>query len=210
MRTRAKICGLSRPEDIRAVASAGADAIGLVFYEPSPRNVSIEQACELLQHISPFITVTGLFVNADAEQVRRVLSQVPLDLLQFHGDEPEAFCRRFDRPYIKAIRVNAQTDISALAEHYHSARGLLLDTYVSGKPGGTGEVFDWGLIPSSLPLPVILAGGLNAANVAAAIRQVKPYAVDVSGGVEESKGIKSPAMIKEFMQEVQAVGKAEG
>lgn len=208
MRTRVKICGLTRPEDIRVVAEAGADAIGLVFYEPSPRNVTAEQARRLVEVVSPFITVVGLFVNAEAETVRQTLDQVPLDLLQFHGDESATFCAGFERPYIKALRVATEQDITDGAEAYGSAQGLLLDTYEAGKPGGTGNSFDWGLIPDSLPLPIILAGGLAAENVAAAIKQVKPYAVDVSGGVEETKGIKSPAKIKAFMQEVQAVGRA--
>lgn len=205
MRTRVKICGLTRQEDVNAVAEAGADAIGLVFYEPSPRSVTIEQARKLIQVVPPFITVVGLFVNASAEEVRKTLEHVPLDLLQFHGDESADYCAGFDRPYIKAIRVSAETEIDANAKQYAAARGLLLDTYEAGKPGGTGNRFDWTLIPAKLPLPVILAGGLNQENVAAAIQQVKPYAVDVSGGVEETKGIKSQAKINAFMKEVKTV-----
>lgn len=208
MRTRVKICGLSREEDVHAAAAAGADAIGLVFYEPSPRHVTVQQAVHLARLVPAFVSVVGLFVNADKDFVEAMISQVRLDLLQFHGDEPAEFCGQFSRPYIKALRVAEDTDIGAFARQYDSARGLLLDTYQAGKPGGTGEVFNWQQIPRALPLPVILAGGLNASNVAEAIRQVGPYAVDVSGGVEQSKGIKDTNKIHAFMQEVQGVGRS--
>lgn len=205
-RTRVKICGLTRTEDVQTAVAAGADAIGLVFYEPSPRYVTAEQASELARAAGPFVTTVGLFVNASEQAVRDVLAQVSLDLLQFHGEESAAFCESFERPYIKAVRVAGTNDISDAAANYASARGLLLDTYEKGKPGGTGKSFNWSLIPEQVSQPIILAGGLAADNVASAIKQVQPYAVDVSGGVEETKGIKSPEKIHQFMQEVAAVG----
>ena len=205
--TRIKICGITRAEDAQAAAQAGADAIGLVFYERSPRHVSIAQAAQLAAALPPFVTIVGLFVNADAGVVREVLAQVPLDLLQFHGDETPEYCAQFARPYLKAIRVKAGVDLLQCASDFRSAKGLLLDAHVEGIPGGTGATFDWTLIPGQLPLPVILSGGLDAENVAAAIKQVRPYAVDVSsgvesGGVEASKGIKDAAKIARFIQKV--------
>ena len=200
--TRIKICGLTREQDVLAVAQHGADAIGLVFYERSPRHVSIAQAARLARMLPPFVTTVGLFVNAQPAFVREVLAAVPLDMLQFHGDETPAYCEQFDKPYLKAIRVKAGVDLLQCAADFHSARGLLLDAYVEGIPGGTGAKFDWALIPANLGMPVILSGGLDADNVAAAIRQVRPYAVDVSSGVEASKGIKNAAKIARFMQEV--------
>ncbi len=200
--TRIKICGLTREQDVLAVAQHGADAIGLVFYEHSPRHVSLAQAARLARVLPPFVTTVGLFVNAQPTFVREVLVAVPLDVLQFHGDETPAYCEQFDKPYLKAIRVKAGVDLLQCAADFHSARGLLLDAYVEGIPGGTGAKFDWALIPDNLEIPVILSGGLDADNVAAAIRQVRPYAVDVSSGVEASKGIKSAAKIARFMQEV--------
>lgn len=202
MRVRVKICGITRLEDALIAVENGADAIGLVFYEPSPRNVSIEQAIEIANKIPAFVTVVGLFVNAAPEFVRSVISRVKLDLLQFHGDEPQQECSRYGLPFIKAIRVKSDTNLVQCAEDFSAARGLLLDAYTEGVAGGTGNVFDWGLIPADLGKPVILAGGLNAHNVAQAISQVKPYAVDVSGGVEASKGIKDVARIAAFMQQV--------
>ncbi|MDP1996919.1 MAG: phosphoribosylanthranilate isomerase [Gallionella sp.] len=200
--TRVKICGITRVEDALAAAQAGADAIGLVFYEHSPRHVDIVQAAQLAAALPPFVTSVGLFVNADEAFVREVLANVPLDLLQFHGDESPEYCAQFDRPYLKAIRVKSGVDLLQCAAHFHTAKGLLLDAHVEGIPGGTGATFDWSLIPQALPLPVILSGGLNAENVAAAIEQVRPYAVDVSSGVEVSKGVKDAAKIARFLQEV--------
>lgn len=202
LRTRVKICGLTRLEDVQAAVKAGADAIGLVFYEPSPRSVDLQQAAELAKAVPAFVTVTGLFVNPTVAEVTEVLKQVDLDLLQFHGDESATFCEQFGRPYIKAIRVREETDLQAHAVDYQNAKALLLDAYRPGVPGGTGETFDWGLIPADLNCPVILAGGLNSSNVAEAIAQVKPYAVDVSGGVESAKGIKSKRLIETLMKEV--------
>ena len=203
--TRVKICGITRVEDALTAAHCGADAIGLVFYERSPRHVSIAQAAQLAAALPPFVTSVGLFVNAEAALVREVLAAVPLDILQFHGDESPEYCAQFARPYIKAIRVKAGVDLLQCAARFHSARGLLLDAHVEGIPGGTGAVFDWTLIPKQLPLPVILSGGLNADNVAAATKQVHPYAVDVSSGVEVSKGIKNAAKIAAFINEVKNI-----
>lgn len=202
MRVRVKICGITRVEDALSAVESGADAIGLVFYEPSPRNVSIEQAIEIANKIPAFVTIVGLFVNADSEFVRSVVSRVGLDLLQFHGDETPQECACYGLPFIKAIRVKSDTNLVQCAKDFSAARGLLLDAYTEGVAGGTGNVFDWGLIPTNLGKPVILAGGLNAHNVAQAISQVKPYAVDVSGGVEASKGIKDAAKIAAFMQQI--------
>ena len=202
MVTRVKICGITRPEDALAAARAGADAIGFVFYGPSPRNVAPEQAAAIVRNLPPFVTTVGLFVDAPVEWVETVMHTVPLDLLQFHGDEPESYCSRFRTPYIKAIRMRDDIDLHQQARLYHSSRGLLLDTFVAGTAGGTGLTFDWARIPKDLAKPVILAGGLTPANVADAIKQVAPWAVDVSGGVEQGKGIKDSALIDAFMQGV--------
>ena len=200
---RVKICGITREQDALAAAHSGADAIGLVFYAKSPRHVEIAQAARLAAALPPFVTVVGLFVNAEEAFVREVLAQVGLDVLQFHGDETPEYCERFRKPYLKAIRVKAGVDLLQCASDFGSAQGLLLDAHVEGIPGGTGAVFDWTLIPDGLPLPVILSGGLDCSNVAAAIAKVKPYAVDVSSGVEGiHKGIKDAAKIARFMHEV--------
>ena len=206
--TRVKICGITRVEDALAAANSGADAIGLVFYERSPRHVNIAQAAQLAAALPPFVTAVGLFVDADAAFVREVLENVPLDVLQFHGDETPEYCAQFGKPYLKAIRVKAWVDLIQCAARFRTARGLLLDAHVEGIPGGTGATFDWTLIPKQLPLPVILSGGLDIENVAAAIKQVRPYAVDVSSGVEAAKGIntlkgiKDAAKVARFIQEV--------
>jgi phosphoribosylanthranilate isomerase len=200
--TRIKICGITRVEDAMAAAHSGADAIGLVFYERSPRHVSIAQAKQLADALPPFVSAVGLFVNTEAAFVHAVLASVPLDMLQFHGDESAEFCAQFAKPYLKAIRVKAGVDLLQCAARFHTAKGLLLDAHVEGIAGGTGATFDWALIPKQLPLPVILSGGLNAGNVVAAIKQVRPYAVDVSSGVEASKGIKDAAKIAAFINEV--------
>ncbi len=200
--TRVKICGITRQQDAFAAVQNGADALGLVFYQPSPRYVTTAQAAQLAAAVPPFVSVVGLFVNADAAYVREVLANVALDILQFHGDESPAYCASFNKPYLKAIRVKAGVDLLQCAAEYADAKGLLLDAHVEGIPGGTGASFDWSLIPKRMPLPVILSGGLDAQNVAAAIKQVQPYAVDVSSGVEVTKGIKDAAKIARFMQEV--------
>jgi phosphoribosylanthranilate isomerase len=185
-RTRVKICGLTRAEDALAAAQTGADAVGLVFYSKSPRAVDAAQARAVLAALPPFVTSVGLFVDAEPALVRAVLEAVPLDLLQFHGDESEVYCAGFGRPWIKALRVRPGLDLGREVRRYGEAgaRGLLLDTYEPGRPGGTGQRFDWGLIPPALGPGIILAGGLNPENVAEAIRAVRPYGVDVSGGVE--------------------------
>ena len=205
-RTRVKICGITRIDDAVSAVNAGADAIGLVFYAPSPRAISIAQAQQIVAAIPPFVSVVGLFVNAPQTEIESVLSKVRLDILQFHGDETaqdcEQVCQQINLPYCKAIRVKADTNLLQCEAEFKSAKALLLDTYSEAAVGGTGQVFDWGLIPNNLTKPVILAGGLTADNVAAAIHQVQPYAVDVSGGVEANKGIKDAAKIAAFMQAV--------
>lgn len=200
--TRVKICGITRPEDALAAAKAGADAIGLVFYDKSPRAVDIGQAWEILDALPPFVTTVGLFVDMDAQTLEDILVEVPLDVLQFHGDETPDFCEQFGHPYIKAIRMKPETDLKGLAQRYESAQGLLLDTYRPGVPGGTGEAFDWSLAQQACDKPIILAGGLTPENVARAIGQVRPWAVDVSGGVEKEKGIKDSGKISAFIQAV--------
>jgi len=211
-RTRVKICGLTRAEDALAAAQAGADAVGLVFFAKSPRAVDAAQARAVLAALPPLVTSVGLFVDAEPAVVRAVLDAVPLDLLQFHGDESEAYCASFGRPWIKALRVRPGLDLEQEARRYGEAgaRGLLLDTYEPGRPGGTGQRFDWGLIPPALGPSIILAGGLNPENVAEAIRAVRPYGVDVSGGVEAVLGdnrlvkgrVKDRAKIDAFMHGV--------
>ena len=186
-------------------ARLGADAIGLVFYPPSPRAVGVERAVEIVRALPPFVTAVALFVNAPPQDIRDVLAQIPVAVLQFHGDEPPEYCASFGRPYIKAVPMRDGVDVHRLAREYTSAQALLLDTYRKGVPGGTGTRFEWSRVPADVGRPVILAGGLNPENVAAAIRQVQPYAVDVSGGVEASKGIKDARRIGAFMREVSSV-----
>ncbi|MHA6494476.1 phosphoribosylanthranilate isomerase [Pseudomonas borbori] len=202
---RSKICGITRIQDALVAAQAGADAIGLVFYPASPRAVTIRQAQEIIAALPPFVTTVGLFVDASRAELDEVLAAVPLDLLQFHGDESPTFCESFNRPYIKALRVKPDGDLDAEIARYSGASGILLDTFVPGVPGGTGEAFDWALVPRGSKRAIILAGGLTPANVAAAIEQVRPYAVDVSGGVEAGKGLKDPAKIKAFLHAVNSV-----
>ena len=201
---RSKICGITRIDDALAAVAAGADAIGFVFYAKSPRAVTAAQARAIIAALPPFVTTVGLFVNASTCELNETLDAVPLDLLQFHGDETPEQCEGYHRPYIKALRVKAGDDIAAACAAYASASGILLDTYVEGVPGGTGQAFYWSLIPQGLSKPIILAGGLSVQNVAQAIAQVQPYAVDVSGGVEKSKGIKDQDKIRAFMQAVRA------
>lgn len=197
-RTRIKICGLTRPEDVRAAVEAGADAIGLVFYPPSPRFVSFEDAARLAALVPPFVTTVGLFVNAEPQFVREALARVPLQLLQFHGDESEAECARYGRSWIKAARVRPGVDLLEFAACHPAASGLLLDAFVDGYGGG-GKIFDWSLIPPGLNRPLILSGGLDPENVVEAVRRVRPWAVDVSSGVEVAKGIKDAARIAAFI-----------
>lgn len=199
MRTRAKICGITRLEDALAAVEHGADAIGLVFYKPSPRYVSIEQAAAISAALPPFVSVVALFVDPTQAEVNAVLSRVRIDVLQFHGEESEVACAQYSLPYLKVIRVKTDTNLIQYAQAYSTAKALLLDTYSEHAVGGTGQVFDWSLIPNNLPVPIILAGGLTPENVNEAVKQVKPYAVDVSGGVETSKGIKNSVKIAAFM-----------
>jgi phosphoribosylanthranilate isomerase len=202
MRTRVKICGLTRLEDVRVAISCGVDAIGLVFYPPSPRAISVDQARELVRDLPPFVTVTALFVNEQHCRIEQILGQLRIDLLQFHGDESPSQCDRYKRPWIKALRMREGLDLMREKARFRAASGLLLDAYTPGLPGGTGSRFDWRRIPAPLRGEIILAGGLDAANVAGAIREVAPYAVDVSGGVERSKGVKDAKKIAAFMRGV--------
>ena len=202
MKTRVKICGITREQDAAAAVEYGADALGFVFYEPSQRHVGVAQAAAICRTLPPFVTTVALFVNADADTIARVVGEVGVDLLQFHGDEPAEFCGRHQRPWIRAVRVRPGVDLAAIEQEFAGARGLLLDTYRAGVPGGTGETFDWDCIPADLAPRIVLAGGLDAGNVGEAVRCVRPFAVDVSGGVEASKGIKDAAKIKAFIEEV--------
>ncbi|MBA4501891.1 phosphoribosylanthranilate isomerase [Marinobacterium marinum] len=203
MTTRVKICGITCLADAVAAIEAGASALGFVFYAPSSRYVHPDVAADIIRQLPPFVTTVGLFVNESRETVMSILERTGIDLLQFHGDEPESFCRAFTRPYIKAFRMRPELDLMAQVESYPSARGVLLDAYRPGIPGGTGDVFDWALIPAELASRITLAGGLSAANVARAIELVAPYAVDVSGGVEAAPGRKDRTRIKAFMAAVQ-------
>lgn len=207
MRTRVKICGITRPDDAQAAIKSGADALGMVFYAPSPRAVTIEQAREIVAGLSPFVTVVGLFVNEGREKIAQILSEVRIDLLQFHGDETPEECAGHSKPYIKAIRMREGVDLEGELNRYSQSEGLLLDTYRKGTPGGTGDSFDWELIPDKIAGSITLAGGLDSENVAQAIRQVRPYAVDVSGGVEKEKGIKDEQKIEAFMRGVESANR---
>ena len=200
-KTLTKICGITNIEDARVAEDAGAYAIGLVFYKKSPRYISIDTAKEIVAHINQPLNSVGLFVDADRDYICSVLEQINLDILQFHGQESEQTCAFFNKPYIKAIRVSKDTNILKEVEKYSSAKAILLDTHVEGLLGGTGKVFDWTMIPRNLSKPIILAGGLNVDNVKDAIRKIRPYAVDVSGGVESEKGKKDPKKIKDFINE---------
>lgn len=202
--TRTKICGITTVEDALAAVSAGADAVGLVFYARSPRYVTLEQAAIIARSVGPFVTTVALFVDPTPEAVQLVLDEVPIHLLQFHGNESPAFCASFQRPFIKALRMDGDVDVSAVEREftYAGASGLLLDSYSTAAPGGTGETFRWERIPAMRRLPLILAGGLSPDNVIAAIRQVQPYAVDVSSGVEIAPGRKDSARIAAFVHNV--------
>ena len=200
--TRVKICGLTKVEDAQHAVAVGADAIGLVFYEKSPRNISIKDAAAISKALPAFVSSVALFKDADASFIENILEKVPVDLIQFHGAEPAEFCRQFNKPYIKAFAMHAESDLSQQVESYHDAKAMLLDSHAPGEDGGSGETFDWSMIPDNLPLPMVLAGGLNSSNVAQAIQTVKPYAVDVSSGVEVTKGIKDAALMTAFMNEV--------
>ena len=201
-RVRIKICGITRPQDALAAARFGADAVGLVFFPGSPRAINVDVAGKITSALPPFVSRVGLFVNATEAEIRDILDAVPLDVLQFHGDEQPEACRRYSKPYIKAVRMHTAVDLNREAGRYADASALLLDTYVKDIHGGTGQAFDWSTIPRGIDKPLILAGGLTADNVAAAVRQVRPYAVDVSGGVESAKGIKDADKMAEFIREV--------
>jgi phosphoribosylanthranilate isomerase len=202
MRTRVKICGFTRVEDAVCAAGLGVDAIGLVFYPLSPRHVDVEQAARIVKALPAFVSVVALFVDEQEAKIREVLEQVAIDCLQFHGDETAEACRLYRKPYMKAVRVQSDMNIPALALHYHDAAGLLLDAYHSGVKGGTGSSFDWGLIPEHCGLPMILAGGLDVDNARRAVQTVRPYALDVSSGVEAKKGIKDALKMAAFIREV--------
>ena len=202
MRTRVKICGITRPADARAAAEAGADAIGLVFYPPSPRFLTIEQAAEVSAATPAYVSAVGLFVNEEASRIREIIDGARLDFLPFQGDESPDFCAQFGRPVVRAVRMEAGVDLIEYARRFSAARALLLDAHVPGTPGGTGFTFDWAAIPRDLPMPLILSGGLTAQNVGSAMRAVRPWAVDVSSGVESSRGAKDPQKIVEFIRKV--------
>ena len=199
MATAVKICGITRLEDAFASIRGGAHAIGFNFYAPSPRHVTPVAAGAIMRALPPFITTVGLFVDAPAEEVLATLAQAPVQLLQFHGAETPAYCRQFQRPYMKAVRMGAGVDLLQYARDYHDAKALLLDAYVEGLHGGSGATFDWSQVPGGLPLPIIVSGGLTAENVGDAVRRVRPSAVDVSSGVESAKGIKDAAKIAAFI-----------
>ncbi|PPC87996.1 MAG: phosphoribosylanthranilate isomerase [Methylotenera sp.] len=203
-RTRVKICGITRIDDALEAVRCGADAIGLVFYSASPRHVTVQQAQQIVATLPPFVSVVALFVNAAQSEIEAVISTVRVDIVQFHGDETAAECERIKLPYFKAIRVKPDTNLLQYEVEFSSAKALLLDTYSDSAYGGTGHVFDWDLIPKNMTKLVILAGGLTAENVGLAIEKVKPYAVDISGGVELSKGVKDAKKMADFMQSVRA------
>lgn len=205
LRTRIKICGITRLEDALAAADSGADALGFVFYERSPRAISVSNAAKIIASTPAFVTSVALFVDAEENFINEVISETGVDLLQFHGNETDAFCRSFVRPFIKAVRMRPELDLNKEINAYPNARGVLLDAYSPGIPGGTGERFDWSRIPADLAREITLAGGLDAGNVAQAITSVKPYAVDISGGVEQSKGIKDAKKIEQLIAEVYRV-----
>ena len=201
MRTRVKICGITRAGDARAAAQAGADAIGLVFFPPSPRFLSVERAVEIRDALPPFVQTVALFVNPDAAQVAQVIGRVKPAMLQFHGDESSEFCAHFGVPYVKAARVKAGVDLLEYLRPFSTAAAWLLDSFVA-EYGGVGERFDWSLAPQKLERPLILSGGLDVSNVGEAIRRLRPWGVDVSSGVESAKGVKDAAKIAAFIAEV--------
>jgi phosphoribosylanthranilate isomerase len=205
VRTRVKICGITRIEDARYAVKLGVDAIGLVFYPKSPRVVSPQMAFEIAREIAPFVSLVGLFLDPTRQYVKRVIDTVPLDLLQFHGNECPADCAVYGKPYIKAVPMGMKTQTVLYTNTYAEASGYLLDSHTAGGSGGSGTTFDWRLIPHNLEKPIILAGGLNAVNVARAIHMTRPYAVDVSSGVEIKKGIKDKEKMIRFMREVRRV-----
>ena len=201
-RTRVKICGIREQAHARVAWEAGADAIGFVFYGPSPRYVQAEEAAPIAASLPPYVVAVGLFVNASEAEVRGVLERVSLDLLQFQGDEPPDFCAKFGKPFVRAVRMEKGTELLEYARRFSAAKALLLDAHAPGIPGGTGRTFDWSEIPPGLQIPLILSGGLTADNVGRAVREVRPWAVDVSSGVESGRGVKDPRKIVEFIRSV--------
>ncbi len=205
LRTRVKICGITRMVDAETAITAGVDALGLVFYPRSPRYIEPLQAAKMVRSLGPFVTWVGLFMNASSKEIARVMETVALDMLQFHGTESPEACEQFGMRYIKASGIQGLEDPVAFAEHYSNACGILIDSHAGGEAGGTGQTFDWEVLPDRFPKPLILAGGLHPSNVAAAIRQRQPYAIDLSSGVEAAPGIKDPELIQALMQEVKRV-----
>jgi len=206
---RVKICGITNVDDAVCVAEAGADAIGLNFYEPSPRYVTLAQALDIAHAVGPFVTLVGLFVNAEKTVVDEAVQHLPLNLLQFHGDESPAFCEQFSLPYMKAIRMRDDLDIDSAFTQYATASAILLDAYKAGVPGGTGETFDWKRVPKTSTQAIVLAGGLDSDNVQEAIRQTRPYAVDVSGGVELAPFIEGKPRVKDINKVTAFIKKAK-
>ena len=200
-RTRIKICGVRREADVEAAVEAGADAIGLVFHPPSPRHVAVARAAELVRRLPPFVAPVALFVNAEVSEVQAVLAAIPMLVLQFHGEETPGYCARFGRPYLKAVRMAPEVDLLDSSRRFASAQALLLDAHVEAYGGG-GKVFDWSLVPADVARPVVLSGGLHAGNVIAGIQQVRPWAVDVSSGVESARGVKDAELIRRFCEAV--------
>ena len=201
-RTRIKICGLKSADMALHASRCGADAVGLVFHKPSPRYVAPDEAARIAQALPPYVMAVGLFVDLPAGEIRDILARVPLQMLQFQGDEPPDFCESFRMPYVRAVRMEQGADLLEYAGRFSRARALLLDAHVPGLAGGTGQAFDWKEIPRDLPIPVILSGGLTPENVGRAVREVKPWAVDVSSGVEAERGVKDPRKIEEFIRSV--------
>jgi len=198
--TKVKICGFTEPDNARDASIAGVDAVGLVFYDKSPRNVDVQKAQEIIDALPPFVNRVGLFVNANPSFVDEILCEVPLDTLQFHGDESLLDCTQYQMPFIKSLRVRPDTNVVQVAEQFSSASAILLDSFNPSSFGGTGEAFDWSLACVDISLPIILAGGLNSDNVSSAIRQVRPYAVDASSGVESAPGVKDIDKIEAFIR----------
>ena len=201
-RTRVKFCGITRYEDARLAVELGVDALGFVFYEESPRYVSVDEAADIIRQLPPFVSTVGLFVNASFGEVASIVDAAGIDIVQFHGAETAAECERIGRPYVKALRMSDEIDLVVEADRYPTAAALLIDSYDPTVAGGTGAAFEWTRVPATLRQPIILAGGLDAANVARAIASVQPYAVDVSTGIEFDKGIKDPVKMRKFMQRV--------
>ncbi len=209
-RTRVKICGITRPQDARFAADRGADSIGLVFHRGSPRAIEIEQALEVRQVLPPFVTVTALFLDEEEDWIAQVVHRLRPDCLQFHGSESPEFCDRWLTPYIKAIPMGSIDDPAAYAQTYTSAQGFLFDSNAAGRLGGSGDTFDWSEIPVSFEYPLLLAGGINSSNVAMAIDSLNPWGVDVSSGVEVSKGVKSVDLMDQFFNEVERGDECKG